>query len=84
MGSGVISVSIDVSGIDGPGTYVRTPLVSLPEEYQSFFEVSVPDVRVIVTSEEEEESSEPSGEVPSSAETEESSEEPDTAEESGQ
>ena len=84
VGSGEISVSIDVSGIDGPGTYVRTPLVSLPEEYQSFFEVSVPDVRVIVTSEGEEESSEPSGEVPSSAETEESSEEPDTAEESGQ
>lgn len=84
VGSGEISVSIDVSGIDGPGTYVRTPLVSLPEEYQSFFEVSVPDVRVIVTSEEEEESSEPSGEVPSSSETEESSEEPDTAEESGQ
>ncbi len=62
--SGEISVSVDVSGIDGSGTYVRTPEVRLPEEYRTYFEVSVADVRVIASAQTDE-STEPSGEASS-------------------
>lgn len=44
-----LAVSLDVSEIDEPGTYELVPQVEMAEEYHTYFDVSAPKIRVIVT-----------------------------------
>ena len=66
-----ISVTIDVSAIDGAGVYQIEPEVTVSEAYESYFELSADTVQVTVTSSDS--GTEPSGSVQASESESESS-----------
>ena len=66
-----ISVTIDVSAIDGAGVYQIEPEVTVSEAYESYFELSADTVQVTVTSSDS--GTEPSGSAQASESESESS-----------